>query len=70
MGEIVDLERYRKQRKRQRPEAKPAKAAKLGGRRGGAAPKRGSTPATVERAETGGPGPEDTVKTDDEHNTD
>ena len=52
MGEIVDLEGYRKQRKRREAEAKQAKRATIGDRRGGVWSKGISSPPAADRVES------------------
>jgi hypothetical protein len=52
MGEIVDLDRYRKQRKRREAEAKRAKKASNGDRRDGVRSKDGTSPPAADRVES------------------
>jgi len=67
MGEIIDLERYRKQRNRREAEAK---TAKLGNRRGGVRSKSASSPPAAERAEPSHAGRDGAAKSGDDPNPD
>ncbi len=76
MGEIVDLERYRKQRNRREAAAKAAKTAKeaktakLGDRRDGARSKGTTSPPAADRAESSHAGRNGAAKLGDDPNPD
>ena len=62
MGEIVDLEGYRKQRNRREAEAKQAKRSAIGDRRDGARSKGRSSPPAADRVESSGAGRDGAAK--------